>query len=163
MVNILDIGYEELSLCYEIHGEVDAFFNLITDECLSVNAHYVNVTDDLNVIDSIGIRAVDDANQCSNIDIDLENCTVSINGVQLAADRYDEDGISVRRARRGDRVRVKVPNCNELPVIMYTVCQRGQMLEDTRTGEIVEADMIKFEVVRGLNFGHRHAHGIIGK
>lgn len=163
VLNIEDVGYDKLSLCYEIHGVAGAIFNLVTDECLSVNAHYVNVTSDLNVIDSIGIRALDNASQCINIDIQLEGCAVSVNGVELTADRYEQGEVSVRRARRGDRVRVRVPNCNELAVVMYTVCQRGRTLEDLVTGELVEADMIKFEVTRGLNFGHRNAHGIIGK
>ena len=34
-------GTQERHLCYEIHGRPMRYFNLISDSCVSVNAHYV--------------------------------------------------------------------------------------------------------------------------
>ena len=35
-------GYQtDLHLCYEIHGTADTYFNFVSDDCTSVNAHYV--------------------------------------------------------------------------------------------------------------------------
>ena len=162
--NITAFGYDDVSLCYEIHGEANTIFNLVTDACISVSAHYINITADLNIINQIGIRAVDKDGQCKNIQVDLEECRVSINGGELTNAKYFSAGLMVRKGgRQGDRVRVRVPNCNELPVVMYIICQRDADLENTLIGDMVKADMIKFEVTRGLNVGHSNAHGLIGE
>jgi len=36
----LGIGIDSALLCFEIHGERDSYFNLVTDKCVSVNARY---------------------------------------------------------------------------------------------------------------------------
>ena len=150
-----------LSLCYEIHGRADAIFNLVTDECATVNAHYHDLTNYLNVIDQIGVRAVDDNNQCRNIQVDVNGCAASIDGTRLGAGaRYSSGGINVRVY--SNRVRISVPNCNELQLIMWVICE-SRTLEDPFGDGQVTGDMIKFVVMRGLNFGHRKAHGLLGK
>lgn len=151
-----------LSLCYEIHGRADVNFNLVTDECVTVNAHYTDLTNYLNVIDQIGVRAVDDNGMCRNIQVDVDGCSASVDGAALASgQRYSSGGISVRRY--SNRVRISVPNCNELSLVMWVICET-RTLEDPFGGEgVVTGDMIKFVVMRGLNFGHRQAHGILGK
>ena len=150
-----------LSLCYEIHGRRDAFFNLVTDECATVNAHYHDLTNYLNVIDQVGVRAVDNNGLCRNIQVDVDSCSASIDGTQLlAGSRYNQGGISVRRY--SNRVRISVPNCNELSLVMWVICET-RTLEDPFGDGQVTGDMIKFVVMRGLNFGHRMAHGLLGK
>lgn len=158
-----------LSLCYEIHGEPDAFFNLVTDECATVNAHYHDLTNYLNVIDQIGVRAVDNNGMCRNIQVDVNGCAASIDGQPLASvarsprfasARYDSGGISVRSYP--NRVRISVPNCAELTLVMWVICET-RTLEDPFGNGVVTGDMIKFVVMRGLNFGHRMAHGLLGK
>ena len=54
--DLAQLGAERLSLCYEIHGRPREYFNFVTDDCASVNAHYIDITDHLNVIDRVGIR-----------------------------------------------------------------------------------------------------------
>jgi hypothetical protein len=150
-----------LSLCYEIHGQADAIFNLVTDECATVNAHYHDLTNYLNVIDQIGVRAVDNNDMCRNIQVDVNGCAASIDGVPLAAGgRYSSGGISVRTY--SNRVRISVPNCAELMLVMWVICET-RTLEDPFGNGVVTGDMIKFVVARGLNFGHRKAHGLLGK
>ena len=149
-----------LSLCYEIHGKSGKYFNLVTDECTSVNARWVNITDYLNVIDQVGIRAVDSNNMCRNIQVDLDQCAVSIDGVLLTTSNFREGAIFVRRS--GNRVRLSVPNCNEQSLVMWVFCQSLELQNPFNNAEVFQASMIKYVVMRGLNFGHRHAHGIIG-
>ena len=54
---------DSLPLCYKIHGDSGQWFNLVTDECASVNSHYVSLSESLNVIHNIGVRATDNAGQ----------------------------------------------------------------------------------------------------
>ena len=89
---------EHVSLCYEVHGEANESFNLVSDMCVSVNAHYMAVRSDMdiNVIDTIGVRAVDNDDQCRNIQVDLDGCRASVDGVEITMP-YRMAGISVRK------------------------------------------------------------------
>ena len=151
----------EVSLCYEIHGAADQFFNLVTDECASVNARYHDITSYLNVINQIGVRATDDENECKNILVDVDGCRASVNGMELNGQMYSSNGISVRSY--ANRVRISVPNCNELSLIMWVFCETRTLDDPDAPGGSITGEMIKFVVMRGLNFGHRQAHGLIGK
>ena len=154
------LGVDRVSLCYEIHGRKDANYNLVTDQCATVNAHYTDITTYLNVIDQIGVRAVDESGSCKNIQVDVDGCSASIDGTPITS-LYSSQGIMVRPFSR--RVRIAVPNCNELSLVMWVICET-RTLEDPFGGDAsVTGDMIKFVVARGLNFGHRKAHGILGK
>ena len=153
--------YGNISLCYELHGADNEYFNLVTSECVSVNAHYWRVTEYFNVVDKIAIRTVDNSNECRNIAIYLEgNCSVYIDGMPLVGLLYSSAGVSVRRY--WNHVKVSVPNCDELTLVMWVFCDTNT-LEHPFGGSDVVADMINLVVMRGLDFGHRNAHGLIGK
>ena len=155
------MNLSQLFLCYEIHGVSDQWFNLVTDECTSVNARYGMFNQDLNVIDEIGVRAVDTADQCVNIRVDVGNCTADVNDAALdVMGRYSMNGVSVRRYR--NRVRISVPNCNDLTLVMWVFCET-RTLQDPFDGSEVTGDMIKFVVMRGLNTGNRPSHGLLGR
>ena len=156
-------GSQRVSLCYEIHGRPDTHFNFVTDDCASINAHYIKLTSYLNVIDRVGIRAVElgAQPQCRNISVDLSGCSAMIDGMPLnQSGRYNFRGIRVRQY--SERVRIAVPNCNDLSLVVWVICQR-RTLSDPFNGEKITANMIKIAVMRGLNFGHRNAHGLLGK
>ena len=158
-----DGGVERLSLCYEVHGRPREYFNFVTDDCASVNAHYIDLTAHLNVIDRVGIRAVESGGngQCRDISVDLSGCSAMIDGRPLNQSvRYNVRGIRVRQYPR--RVRVAVPNCNDLSLVIWVICQNNT-IDDRINGGKITAEMIKIAVMRGLNFGHRNAHGILGK
>ena len=75
--------------------------------------------------------------------------------------QYSMNGVSVQRYC--NRVRISVPNCQDLTLVMWVICE-NQMLEDPDDpGVTLIGDMIKFVVMRGLNFGHRQAHGLLGE
>ena len=150
------------TLCYEVHGEADKFFNLISDNCVSVNAHYAkaginnpNIT--LNVIDAVGIRAVSSFGSCVNIRVGLEGCTASIDGVDLSG-MYRENGIAVRNY--SSRVRITVPNCEDTDLVMWIFCTRGGT-EDPYTWEYFSFNFLRFVVMRGLNL-REESHGLLG-
>ena len=156
------IGSDRVSLCYEIHGSPSRWFNLVTDECTSVNAYYTNFTSFLNIIEQVAIRATDDAGRCREIVVNLDGCTTTLDGMNVNISRYEADGVRIRRYPR--RVRVAVPNCAELSLIMWITCETRTLSDpyDANGVEIV-GDMLRFDVMRGLNFGHSDSHGVVGK
>jgi hypothetical protein len=146
------------SLCYEIHGESGKHFNLVSDMCVSVNALYTAMRNpaDGNIISAIGIRGSDDTDACHNIEI-VQNqvtgmCDTRINGGSVLAIGSDvtTNGINVRQ-RMMSRVRVSLPNCERIPLVMWVTCQN-------MSGEL----MIKFDITRGVNL-RPSSHGLLGK
>ena len=152
----------ENTLCYEVHGETDQTFNLISDNCVAVNAHYTravannpNIT--LNVIDTIGVRAVATDDNCVNISVNLENCVAMVND-QPGTVPYQRNGISVRKYN--NRVRIVVPNCGETDLVMWVFCTSGSTA-DPKTNIYYNFNFLQFVVRRGLNLNER-SHGLIG-
>ena len=141
-------------LCFEVHGQRDTIFNLISDSCTSVNALFSGMTPPAtgNIISTIGIKAVDYVGNCVEIEISLSSqCMPVINGSNgevIVASRYTSNGVSVRKHQLG--VRVAVPNCENTPLVLWVLCDetRGQ-------------DMIKFVISRGVNL-RPTSHGILG-
>lgn len=149
------------ALCFEIHGESDRYFNLITDCCVSVNAHYVAINDYFNVMDEIGIRAVDRSGACHNIAVDVDTCSATVDGQKLDGN-YRSAGIFVRN-QYSNHVRVSVPNCNSTShLVMYIICQRNLSVEDPWGGQNFKASMIKFVIARGINL-NENSHGLLGE
>ena len=157
-------GVSEAALCYEIHGTDDAWFNVLSDGCISVNAHYFRFDDNFNFVDKIAIRAVDEQGACKNILIELGGCTASIDGTLVtASDSYCTDGVFVRPNSMGNRVRVSVPNCDETSsLVMWTMCQRNVVNDPFDMMQTYTVDMLKFVIARGFNLG-ASSHGIIGR
>ena len=156
-------GDEIISLCYEVHGEADKFFSLISDGCTAANAHYtkadINSTNvDLNVVDAIGVRAVGDDGMCYNIRVGLSDCQATVNGVDIS-NTYRMGGITVREYN--GRVRIAVPNCADNRLVMWVFCMDG-ITEDPVTWVNFPFRFIRFVVTRGLNLAEE-SHGIIGK
>ena len=154
------------SLCYEVHGKANEYFNLISDECTTVNAYYetaqTNSTNiDINVVTRIGVRTVGDCGTCTNIEVDLDSCTASIDEVQiLSMTSVVTDGIRLRWNANGSRVRIAVPNCADTMLVMWVFCTSGRV-EDPVTWEYFSINFIRFVVMRGLNL-NEFAHGLIG-
>ena len=148
---------EHVSLCFEVHGEANETFNFVSDECVSVNAHYTRVRShvDINVIDSIGIQVVDKASQCHNISADLNGCRAFVDGVEIAMS-YRMGGISVHKY--STRVRIAVPNCEDDDLVMWVFCRTGTFESGNMT---FDASMIHYVISRGLNLAETF-HGILG-
>ena len=154
------IGSDRVSLCYEINGTPSRWFNLVTDECTSVNAYYTNLTHIDNIIEQIAIRAIDDAGNCREILVNRDGCSTTLNGMTVNVSWYEADGVRIRQYPR--RVRVVVPSCAELSLTMWLTCETRYHSDPYREAEIV-VDALRFEITRALNFGHSDTHGLIGK
>ena len=152
-------GNIDTSLCYEVHGEAGRIFNLVNDFCTLVNAHYVRPYPevDINVIDSVAVQAVDSANECIQIQMNLAGCSVRVNDTEIMT--YERNGISVRRY--SNRVRVAVPNCERTVIVMWMLCESGP-LRNPESGVDMPTEMIKFVVARGVSISEV-AHGLLGK
>ena len=154
------VNMSTASLCYEVYGMDDTYFNLLSDGCVSVNAHYVKLNSFLNVVDKIAIRAVDENGACKNVEVDLSGCAVSVNGMPLRG-RYRSAGIVIRPS--ANKIRVSVPNCNETStLVMWTICQNNVLSNPFEPSQTFSAQMIKFVIARGINI-NESAHGIIGE
>ena len=136
------------AMCYEVHGTANDFYNIISDICTSVNAHFTQhpVGDHLNRISSIGIHAVtgDNATLCVDIQIDLVGCTASIGGTAISVLKTVGN---IRVKKYNNRWRVSVPNCERPHAVMWITCDQ---------------DMLRFDVVRGSNL-RPSSHGLLGK
>ena len=146
-------------ICYEVHGQSDAFFNLISDNCVSVNAHYVAAVEDRNnVIKTIGVVATDKANRCHYVNVSVtENgtCEAMVDGEKLVNNSADMTGIVVKH--RNKLVRIDAPNCGQRShhLVMWVQCQRLMVVN-------LPQAMIMFTINRGL-CQRTSAHGLIGK
>lgn len=143
-------------LCYEIHGRPNITLNLVSDKCTSVNAHYdsMNIVENGNIIRAIGIRAADSDGNCHNIEIRLTPPGVSsplavfVDGAAVSG-AAQVDAVRVRRY--SNRVRVTVPNCDLIDLVMW-------VFHTEMSGQ----DMLKFVITRGYNLAPT-SHGLIGK
>ena len=163
ITNLEELGLQQnLSLCYEVHGKSDAYFNLVSDICTSVNAHYRGVKS-FNVIDEIAVTAVDEVGKCKNILIQEDNglCQAFIDGSEVSGS-FSSGGIAIRTY--SNRVRISVPNCARLNLVMWVLCQSRSLVTYGDKGEQVKIDasMIKFIITRGFNLLET-SHGIVGR
>ena len=152
------------SLCYEVRGESNKFFNLISDECTSVNAYYERANTSSpyiyrNFITQIGVTAVGNSGACTNITVSLKgNCEVLVNGGPPAS--APVDGILVKRYANSSRVRISVPNCADTMLVMWVYCESGEV-EDPVSWDYFPVNFIRYVVMRGLNLNEK-SHGLIG-
>ena len=144
---------EQMSLCYEVHGMAGKFFNLVSDNCTSVNALYQTSTEDttLNYINEIGVKAINLQGECVTISVSVD-CVPEImyrGGEIVATPHYDEAGITVRRF--SSHVRASVPNCANSPLVMWIKCW-----------SVHDQPQLHFDITRGLNLNPT-SHGLLGE
>jgi len=108
-----------LSLCYQIHGRAGKYFNLLSDKCVSVNAHVIQPHSDIdsNVMDQIGVHATGNNGSCYNITMDHHDCSVHINGQQLLGNTdFQGEDIVIKQYTasigQSQSVQILVPNCD---------------------------------------------------
>jgi len=142
-----DPEFAELSLCYEIHGRADEFFNLVSDQCVSINAEYVQSENKtLNFIQRVGVLAVDNNGDCQRIIVDSDGCSASVNAMTGSqAVPYNAAGVSVRKS--ANHFRIAVPNCELQDLVVWVVCEPTSAL--------------KFVIMRGSNL-QPTSHGLVG-
>ena len=139
-----------------MQGRANRTFNLLSDTCVSVNAQYRAMDDPTagNVVNRIGITAVDQDGTCRRIEASLEGCLATVDGTTPVdiGSPFSDAGISVIRYE--NRVRISVPNCGigKHELVIWFICKT---LED---GQPVS----EFVVAKGVNL-RPTSHGLIGK
>ena len=140
------VDRKQVSLCFELRGRPNITFNLISDGCISVNAHY-NGTRFFTFMDKISVLAPGRDGACRQVTVDVNGCRATVDGREVSA--YRKSGVVLRQLR--DRVYISVPNCHKLPTVMWVTCTEEE-------GE----DLLHFRVARGGSLAPS-AHGIIGE
>ena len=145
----------KVALCYEIHGKSGSTFNLVSDNCTSVNALYTisSVNPELNFISEIGVRAVDLLGNCINIHVGVDrNCTPEIrrgNDDVTVLPRYESGGVIVRHS--SSSTRISVPNCAHSQLVMWVKCR-----------VVNNQPQLRFDITRGFNLSPT-SHGLLGE
>ena len=151
-------------LCYEIHGQANRVFNLISDECTSVNAYYQSAhsADAGNVITSIGIVATDGVVRTTvSVNVTSEGeCFTVVDGDQALPPGEFTLGVASIRVDPGC-VMITVPNCDRQGLMFWVRC-RVRTLSFDHGRQSIDQEMIKFVVGRGLGL-NQGSHGLIGE
>lgn len=148
-------------LCFEIQGQVNTHFNILSDICTSANALYTALESSprLNAVTRIGVTAINSNDECIFIDTGIQNdCVPAVTSANRTLSledgiRYNSNGVSV--SKRRNNVRISVPNCASTRLVMYLTCIE-------REGGSGSFSMIRFDVTRGVNLSPT-SHGILGK
>ena len=140
----------ELAICYEVHGAENKIYNLVSDMCVSVNAHLTLASNPKvgNIMSCIGVMAMDNEGKCNQIEADLYQRTLVHNG-QAVEGRKQHKGILLTKMR--DRARISVPNCKGQSVVFWVIYHYHN-----------GADMIKFTIADGHGL-RPESHGLMGK
>ena len=144
-------------MCYHVAGQRNRYFNLISDNCVSVNAHF-GTDYGSNEIKAIGVVATDRSNTCHYIQVEVNYagiCVAQVDGQALITNGTEIMGVSVHHERC--LVRINVPNCSppKQQLVMWIYCQRALVNNSPQT-------MIKYIINRDLQ-QRPTAHGLIGE
>ena len=153
-----------INLCYEIHGRDGEYFNLVSDSCVSVNAHYMEAHQLLrnNIIDEITVLTVGLDRVCKNVSVSVSGCRVSVDGTFISS-TYSSAGISIRIYE--NRIRITAPNCQDVDLVMWVFCKQTTLKGSPEQGEgniTVGVDVLHFVIIRGLNI-RETTHGLLGE
>ena len=142
------------SLCFQVHGESESYYNLISDDCIQVNVLYgaMKTHEDGNFIKEIGILAHNSETACTEITLQAKRCVPIINGVSFNGS-YNEDGIIIKKTGKRN-YEVTVPNCKPT--------QGDDLNFKIACYKINKQKIIHFDVIRGGGI-KPGAHGLIGK
>ena len=146
-------------MCYQVSGQDNRYLNLISDVCVSVNAHYVLAKDpSRQVIKAIGVVATDRKNTCHYIQVvvnDAGRCVAQVDGQALISNGTEFIGVSVHH--KHSLVKISVPNCSppKQQLVMWIHCHLILVSN-------VEQSLIRFIINRGLQ-QRPTAHGLIGE
>lgn len=151
------------SLCYEVYGVSDKNFNVFSESCVSVNAHYTSVPTsgrDLHLINKFGVRVLSNKlspnDGCANDDILVElvngDCHVLLNGEIMKEGVYKRNGVHVGVFKKN--VFLSVENCQKGRIGLSFVSK--SILKEKKRLAFLEV-----QVEGGLGIT-TSAHGLIG-
>ena len=142
----------ELGLCYEVHGEKNKIFNLVSDSCLSINAlleEPPEKPDIGNVMTQIGVLAKDLNGNCHRILVDVKQRSLKFNNERIVGSRT-HNGIHLSKLIK--KVEISMPGCINGTSLSFRI----------EFNYMNGADMLKivFSDESGLR---QDSHGLMGK
>ena len=158
----LDSHQQSLYLCYQIHGDGDTYYNLLTTPFTSVNGLWSSFhNSDLHFLTEIGVRALSESGECYTVLVELKNCTVTINSAAGFTDNgliLNSTGLNV--TRRDDRVVViSVSDGSQDDLVLEVECEVREMVMG---GERINVPLLGLRVTRPQNSLSGVANGLIG-
>lgn len=147
-----DFGRNNISLCYQVHGNPGTFFSLISDVCVSVNVHYQmqSASPAETYISDVGIIGVDDSDTCVRVEVSASDCEVKVNN-EITQANYDLNGLTVTRITDG--VQLSLPNCELRDIIITVMCSPLYYSKQQKL-ELFLSRMLNFQAT---------SHGLLGK
>ena len=144
------MGAGGISLCYEVDGKKDQYLNLISDECLSVNAHYSEFDPSerqFNSIDEITVVVTNSLGENLNIFVD-GRCNMNANS------QPSLNSSGVIATIHESQVLISTDNsfCGGQNVLLGIECNRNRRRND----------VMRFNVYRNL-VSNDTAHGLMGE
>ena len=150
-----------LALCYQVHGDGNTYYNILSTSHASLNGLWTAETGTLNVLTELSVQTISRTGECYRIIVELEECTVSINGESFTSNSLhllnsSEGGVFV--SRDDDRVVViRVPDGGSGEGLRVVVeCESRRVFD----GE-VETPMLLLRITRKLSLSGV-AHGLLG-
>ena len=155
----LDSHQQPLSLCYQVHGDGDTYYNLLTTPFTSANGLWSSVDDSgLHLLTEIGVQTLSENGECYNILIQLEDCTITINDFTTKAYvQFISSGVNVTRV--DDRVIViNVSDGSQDDFVIEVECEVREMV---RGGEEMEVPLLQLRVTRPWTSLSGSANGLL--
>ena len=155
-------GNASEALCYEVHGSLGQYFNLISDSCTSVNAHFTSMPNPAqgNRMTTVGIHAMHAEepivlgltakdSKCVNVRIELKKCEAFIDDEPLTDEGYSGQVTYKKKYTYNGypQWQVAVPNCEEEELMIKVTCRE---------------DMLRIDVNRKVQSDTK-AHGLMGE
>ena len=147
-----ELGRNNISLCYQVHGRPRKFFSLISDACVSVNVRYWRQTGSPSAmyVSDVGIIGIDDNDTCVRVELNANGCTAKVND-EILLTTYELNGLTVTKLTDG--VRMLLPNCEFRDIIITAMCR--PLFTTGQTS-------LELSLSRMLNF-RATSHGLLGK
>lgn len=147
-----ELGRNNISLCYQVHGRPRKFFSLISDACVSVNVRYRRQTGSPSAmyVSDVGIIGIDDNDTCVRVELNANGCTAKVND-EILLTSYELNGLSVTKLTDG--VRMSLPNCEFRDIIITALCRPLTTTAQTS---------LELSLSRMLNF-RATSHGLLGQ
>lgn len=138
-----------VGLCFQIHGENNSYYNLISTDCVSVNGLWTAVTKTLNVITEVGVT-FSAQGMCHTLLIDLDWCSITVDedSVITKDGNYRFKDYLVVKRIEDSMVSIHIPHCDRT-IEFLIQCETGRVF-DPDTGMHKEYRMLKFSMTRRL-------------
>ena len=145
----------EMALCYEVHGLQGRYFNLVSEPCLSVNAHYMLQDPDkpLHFIDEIAVVATNA--EGTNIEMKIDrHCNLLVDDDSLTNTVFlNSSGVLVEAIRAFNDVVIVATDCgrDDRETVLWIRCVPH------------EHGFMQLDISRDLGLGNSSSHGLLGE